>query len=134
METEDVVNVLRNVHRGLRARGRLLDVHPLGVDFAVRAGGRGLGFVDASQFARVVDAMDAAVAAVLDEGLFAEVRTVRRQVIERFDDADEALAEADGWSNLRLPAAVRRRLRATEEGPVELVDSVLYRLLRKRGR
>jgi hypothetical protein len=128
------VNVLRNVHRGLKARGLVLDIHPVGVDFAVRAGGRGLGFVDASQFARVVEAMDERVARVVAEGLYKDVRLVRRQVVERFEDADEALAEADGWSNLRLPAAVRRRVRAVEGDPVELVDSVLYRLLRKRGR
>jgi hypothetical protein len=56
---------------------------------------------------------------------------MRRHVAERFDTAAEVLEEADNWDNLRLPAAVRRRLRETE-GPVELVDAVLYRLLRRR--
>jgi len=134
VETEDVVNVLRNVHRGLRARALLLDVHPVGVDFAVRAGGRGLGFVDARRFARVVAAMDDGVARVLGDGLFTEVRTLRRNVVERYDDADELFEEADDWEHLRLPAAVRRRLRETDARPVELIDEVSYRLLRRGGR
>jgi hypothetical protein len=132
VETEDVVHVLRNVHQAVRPDGHLLDVHPLGLDFAVRAGAGGLGFVDTRRFRRIVEAMDAGVAQVVAEGLLEEVATVRRHVAERFDDAAEAIEEADGWENLRLPAAVRRRLRATDETPVEFIDTVLYRLFRKR--
>jgi hypothetical protein len=123
------VHVLRQIHRALRAGGLALDVHPLGIDFAVRAGRRGLGFVDTSKFSRVIDEMNACVEQVTAEGLFVEMRTLRRHVVERFDTADEVLEEADGWENLRLPAAVRRRLRETDATPVELVDTVRYRLL-----
>jgi hypothetical protein len=132
VDTEDVVHVLRRVHRTLRPKGLLLDVHPLGLDFAVRAGRRGLGFVDTRKFARIVEAMNRGVEQTLAEGLFEEVRTVRRHVAERFDDAAEALEEADTWKHLRLPAAVRRRLRQTDETPVEFIDTIRYRLLRKR--
>jgi hypothetical protein len=111
----------------------MLDVHPLGIDIAVRAAGQGLGFVDASKFARVVDAMDRALDSQIAEGLFVDVRELRRHVAERFDDAAEALEHADGWVNLRLPAAVRRRLRETDEQSVELIESIRYRLLRKRS-
>ena len=127
------MNVLRNVHQALVPKGLLLDAHPSGADFPVHAGTRGLGFVDARRFLRLVDAMDACVARVLGEGLFEEVRTLRRRVAERFENAHEALEHADGWVNLRLPAGVRRRLLATDERPVELVEAVLYRLLRKRS-
>ncbi len=133
METEDVVHVLRNVHGALRPGGLALDVHPLGLDFPVRAGDTGLGFVDASGFAPVVEAMDAAIERTIAEGLFEDVRSLRRHVAERFDDAAEALEHAEGWTNLRLPAAVRRRLRETRARPVELVEDVRYRLLRKRA-
>jgi hypothetical protein len=133
VETEDVVHVLRNVHGALRPGGFALDIHPLGIDFPVRAGGRGLGFVDASRFARIVVAMDAAVDRAIADGLFEDVRSLRRHVAERFDDASEALEHAEGWTNLRLPAAVRRRLARTSERPVELVEAVGYRLLRKAG-
>jgi hypothetical protein len=126
------VHVLRQVHRALRPEGLLLDVHPLGLDFAVRAGRRGLGFVDTRKFAAVVEAMNDGVEQTVAEGLFEEVRTLRRHVAERFDDAAEALEEADGWEHLRLPAAVRRRLRQTDETPVEFIDTIRYRLLRKR--
>jgi hypothetical protein len=132
VDTEDVVHVLRRVHGALRPKGLLLDVHPLGLDFAVRAGRRGLGFVDTRKFAAVVEAMNDGVELTVAEGLFEEVRTLRRHVAERFDDAAEALEEADGWEHLRLPAAVRRRLRQTDETPVEFIDTIRYRLLRKR--
>jgi hypothetical protein len=46
-------------------------------------------------------------------------------------DALPELEEADSWENLRLPAAVRRRLCQTDETPVEFVDTVRYRLLCK---
>jgi hypothetical protein len=131
VDTEDVVHVLRRVHGALRPKGLLLDVHPLGLDFAVRAGRRGLGFVDTRKFATVVEAMNDGVEQTIAEGLFEEVTTLRRHVAERFDDAAEALEEADGWEHLRLPAAVRRRLRQTDEAPVEFIDTVRYRLLRK---
>jgi hypothetical protein len=131
VDTEDVVHVLRRVHGALRPEGLLLDVHPLGLDFAVRAGRRGLGFVDTRKFARIVEAMNDGLEQTVAEGLFEEVRTLRRHVAERFDDAAEALEEADGWEHLRLPAAVRRRLRQADETPVEFIDTVRYRLLRK---
>jgi len=126
------VHVLRRVHGALRPSGLLLDVHPLGLDFAVRAGRRGLGFVDTRKFAAVVEAMNDGLEQTVSEGLFEELKTLRRHVAERFDDAAEALEEADGWEHLRLPAAVRRRLLQAEETPVEFVDTVRYRLLRKR--
>jgi hypothetical protein len=127
------VHVLRKTHQALRPEGLLLDVHPLGLEFAVRAGRRGLGFVDTRKFSRIVEAMNRSLEQTVSEGLFEELRTLRRHVAERYDDAAEALEEADGWENLRLPAAVRRRLQKADETPVEFVDTVRYRLLRKRG-
>ena len=125
------MHVLRNVHRSLVAGGLVLEIHPLGHDFPVRAGGRGLGFVDAREFSRIVAAMDAVLERTIAEGLFEDVRTARRHVAERFDDAADALEHAAGWENLRLPAAVRRRLSLTADRPVEFVETVAYRLLRK---
>ena len=124
------MHVLRRVHGALRPKGLLLDVHPLGLDFAVRAGRRGLGFVDTRKFAAVVEAMNRSLEQTVSEGLFEELRSLRRLVAERFDSGAEALEEADSWENLRLPAAVRRQLQATDETPVEFLDTVRYRLLR----
>jgi hypothetical protein len=128
VETEDVVNVLRNVHKAVLPGGRILDIHPLGVDMALRAGRRGLGFVDTRKFAQVIVAMDEGVDVVRSEGLIEELRTLRRHVVERFADPTEALEEADSWENLRLPAAVKRRVREAKERPIEMVDTVRYRL------
>jgi hypothetical protein len=123
------VHVLRNVHGSIVTGGLLLDVHPLGLDFAVRAGARGLGFVDVSQFAEVLARMEDGVATILREGLLLELQSLRRHVVERFDSPEELLEEADGWEHLKLPGSVRRRLGGIE-GSVELVDAVLYRLFR----
>jgi hypothetical protein len=128
------VHVLRQVHRALKPRGLLLDVHPLGDDFPVLAGGRGIGFVDTRKFRGILDAMNACVRQVLSEDLFKEVRTLRRHVVERYDTVPEALEEAASWDNLQLPAPVRRRLQETTATPIELIDTVRYRLLAKRGR
>jgi hypothetical protein len=124
------VHVLRRVHGALRPKGLLLDIHPLGIDFAVRAGEHGVGFVDTRRFRHVLAAMEEGVADVLEEGLYVEVRALRRHVAERFDSAAELLEEADSWDYLRLPAAVRRRLRKSDATPVELIDTIAYRLLR----
>jgi hypothetical protein len=130
--TEDVVHVLRQTHRALRLDAWLLDIHPLGIDFAVRAGPRGLGFVDTRKFARVLAAMDEGVQTVVDEGLYEETRTIRRHVTERFDTAAEALDEASMWEHLRIPLTLRLRLRRARETPVEFVDTIRYRLFRRR--
>jgi hypothetical protein len=128
VETEDVVHVLRNVQQAVRPGGAILDIHPLGIDMAVRAGPRGLGFVDTRRFAEVIEAMNEAVEQVRAEGLLEERQTLRRLVVERYDDPEEALAEAAEWTNLRLPSGVARRLSQAEERPIEFVDTVRYRL------
>ena len=122
------MNVLRNVHQAVVPGGRILDVHPLGIDMAVRAGSRGLGFIDTRKFAEVVAAMNECVTQVESEGLLEHLRSVRRHVVERFDDPAEAIEEAQTWENLRFPAAVKRRLAQATERPIEFVDTVRYRL------
>ena len=126
------MHVLRQVHRALKPRGLLLDVHPLGNEIPVLAGERGVGFVDTRKFRAILEAMNKCVQQVISEDLFKELRTLRRHVVERYDTAQEVLEEADSWENLRLPAPVRRRLQETEAKPIEFIDTVRYRLLGKR--
>jgi hypothetical protein len=126
------VYVLHQVHCALVPRGLVLDIHPLGDDFPVLAGGKGIGFVDTRKFRDVLEAMNECVDESVSRGLFEELRSLRRHVVERFDTAAEALEEADGWDNLRLPASVRRRLQDTDATPIDFIDTVRYRLLRRR--
>jgi hypothetical protein len=126
------VYALRQVHQALATEGLVLDIHPLGDDFPVLAGERGIGFVDTSKFRSILEAMNECVEQTIAEGLFTELRTVRRHVVERYDTPAEALEEADSWENLRLPPAVRRRLEKTKSRPVEFIDTVRYRLFSKR--
>ncbi len=125
------MHVLRNVHQALRPSGLLLDVHPTGDDAPIRAGGRGLGFVGGARFDRIVAATDAAVDEAVAAGLFEDVRRLEREVVDRYDDPGELLETAEEWSNLRLPAAARRRVRAATP-PVDVLWHVVFRLLKKR--
>jgi hypothetical protein len=125
------VHVLRQVHRALTPTGLVLDIHPLGDDFPVLAGERGIGFVDTRKFRKILERMNKSVERLVAEGLFEQRRTLRRHVVERYDTAAEALEEADGWENLSLPAPVRRALHETEATPIEFIDTVRYRLLAK---
>jgi hypothetical protein len=126
------VYVLRQVHGALAPSGLLLDIHPLGDDFPVLAGERGIGFVDTRKFRGILEAMNECVDQTIAEGLYEELGVLRRHVVERYDNAAEALEEADSWENLRLPRAVRRRLQETDASPVEFIDTVRYRLLGRR--
>jgi hypothetical protein len=110
----------------------VLDIHPLGVDIPVRAGPRGLGFIDSSETARIIEAMNESVAEVLAEGLLEQTETRGRQVLERFDDPEQALDHLSRWEDLHVPASLERRLRATTERPIEIVNSVRYRLFETR--
>jgi hypothetical protein len=114
VEPEDVVHVLRNVEPSLKPRGLLLDVHPTADDSPIRAGGRGLGFVDARRFQPIVDATNAAVDSLVGDGAFEDVRRVEREIEELYLDPDELIGTADDWVHLRLPAATQRRIRAAE--------------------
>ena len=125
------MHVLRHVHRALTPEGLVLDIHPLGDDFPVLAGERGIGFVDTRKFRSILEAMNKSVERLVAEGLFEERRALRRHVVERYDTAAEALEEADGWENLALPSPVRRALDETEATPVEFIDTVRYQLFAK---
>jgi hypothetical protein len=132
VEPEDVVHVLQNVDEALKPRGRLLEIHPTADDPPIRASGRGVGFIDAKGFQPVVATTNAAVDALVGDGSFEDVRRVERDVEELYGDADELIATGDDWTNLRLSAATRRRIRAAEP-PLQVLWRVDFRLLRKRA-
>jgi len=132
VDAEDVVHVLRNVHEALTPAGHVLDVHPTGADAPVRAGGVGLGFVDQREFRPIVAHSDTSVDALVADGLFDDVRRVEREIVEVYEDAEELFETADEWTNLRLRAPARRRVRAATP-PFEVLWRVDFRLLRKRS-
>jgi hypothetical protein len=132
VEPEDVVHVLRNVDEALKPRGLLLDIHPTADDPPVRSSGRGLGFVDARRFEPVVATTNAAVDALVGDGSFDDVRRAERDIEELYADAEDLLDTAGEWTNLRIPAATRRRIRAAVP-PLQLLWRVDFRLLRKRA-
>jgi hypothetical protein len=132
VEPEDVVHVLRNVEQSLKPRALLLDVHPTADDPPIRAAGRGVGFVDARRFQPVVETVNAAVDTLVGDGAFDDVRRVEREIEEVYDDTDELIGFGEDWEHLRIPAATRRRIRASDP-PLRLLWHVDFRLLRKRA-
>jgi hypothetical protein len=132
VEPEDVVHVLRNVDDALKPRGWLLEIHPTADDPPIRASGRGVGFIDARRFQPVVATTNAAVDALVGESSFDDVRRVERDVEEVYGDGEELIGTGDDWTNLRLSAATRRRIRAAEP-PLQVLWRVDFRLLRKRA-
>jgi len=125
------VHVLRNVHQAVRPGGLVLEIHPLGIDIPIRAGSRGLGFIEASDFAVVVEGVDAAVDALVAEGTLEDCETRKRHIVERFDTADEAVEELSTWDDLRPSDDLLDQVRTAEERPIDLVETIGYRLLRR---
>ena len=74
MELEDVVHVLRKVHKALRPRGVLLDIHPVPahawVEVVRDSRRKRLGYLDSSTVIERVREARRRRAAVLREGLF----------------------------------------------------------------
>lgn len=126
------MHVLRNVHRSLRPQGRLLDIHPRQEDAPVRAGGRGLGFVEVKKFAPLVAHVEAVLDGAGAEGWLEPLRRVDREVVERYEEGRELLEAADDWENLRLSAATRRRILSSTP-PVDVLWPVTFALFRKRA-
>ena len=134
------MHVLRNAHRSLRPRGRLLDIHPWNADAPISAGGRGLGFVEVHDFAPLAEGVERSLDEAVSERWLRELRRVDRHVLERYDDADELLDAASDWETLRVAPATRRRVRAAT-GPLEVLWPVRFTLFaraappgRRRGR
>ena len=118
------MNVLRDTHQALVPGGDLLDFHPVVPPWAsVEAGGRTVGHIDEPDFPEQLRAAEAGMDEAVRLGLFRHVASRARRLREHYDDARELI---DTWE---LEGDLERRLR-TVDGPVDVVDKVVFRLYR----
>ena len=118
------MNVLRDTHQALVPGGDLLDFHPVVPPWArVEAGGRTLGYIDEPDFPEQLRATEAGMDEAVRLGLFRHVAARTRWLREHYDDATELI---DTWE---LEGELERKLRKVD-GPVDVVDKVVFRLYR----
>ena len=125
------MHVLRGTHESLVPRGLVLDVHPIPPSGRIVSGTQMLGRIDEREFFETVRATEAGMQAAITEGLFHFEAKVERDVIERFDTADDLIETAEEWGDIKIPARVLDRL-AAAPGPIDLVENVTFRRFRAR--
>ena len=90
------MNVLHRVHRWLRPDGRMLDIHPEPEDASVEVrDGPRLTFVGPYQRPHIyqnIHAARAALAGMVEQGLFARERSIVFEVLYHFETVDQWLA------------------------------------------
>jgi hypothetical protein len=123
------VHVLRNIHRVLGSGGILIEAHPLGVGARVEAGGARLGRIDETEFGRTVKMVTGRVDEAVALGLFVLEDEVELEVVERFDDAEEAIETVNSWAGTRMPPRVAERVRMAKP-PIDVRGPVVYRRFR----
>jgi hypothetical protein len=123
------VNVLRQTHQALVPGGVVVDLHPIGIGAHLEAGGQQLGELDEADFRELVVATEAGLEETIRRGLFVREAVLRRELVERWDDAEELLEDVAEWETQRVPPDVERRVR-TIVGPVDLIERFVFQRLR----
>ena len=108
-----MVDALRRVTRFLDRGGCILDLHPTADRATVEVAGRQTGFVDAEDAPSRHAAADAAVAAIVSDGLLSPAHAERFDFYTYGDTVDE-LREyiEETWRSARLADETVRRTRA----------------------
>ena len=132
MPAEGVVDALRKLHAVLVPGGIVVDTQPLSSAPPALAGDVRIGALDMSEWAGIIAAVDARVAAVLDSGLFTLESESRFTVTDRYDDGAEFLAYTREYVGTRIPPELERRA-AGERRPVHLDQEIRMRLLGARA-
>ena len=113
MPTEGMVHALHRAHSLLASGGRLVDLHPSIETARVEADGISIGTLDAEQADRRHAAADAALARVLDAGLFAVEREGEFWFWTYGDTIDELRDHVhSSWQHTRVGDPLIARARA----------------------
>ena len=109
-----MVDALRRTHDVLMPDGVVVDVHPTVEPAAVDVGGETVGHVDTEDAPQRHAAADAAVRAVVDEGLF-RVDRIAHFDFHTYGDSIEELRDyiAENWRAARINDVVMQRTRAS---------------------
>ena len=122
------MHALRLLHRSLVAGGVLLDLQPALADSLVLAGGEPAGRLDERGFQRDLVATAEGLDVALSEGLFVLEDEVWLDIVHRFEEGAELVAEVSGWRGVRVPPELVRRVEAGR-APCEVVETCTLRRL-----
>jgi hypothetical protein len=123
------VNALRRIHRSLVRGGVLLDLQPMLANAPVVNAADVLGRLDEREFRTFADRVNLALEETTRAGLFAHDREIDLDVVHRFNEAAELLAEVETWTGTTVPAALRRRLKRSGP-PFDVHEGARLRRLR----
>ncbi len=123
------MNALRRIHRGLVRDGVLLDLQPMLANAPVVTADGVLGRLDEREFRAFADRVNLALEETIRAGLFAHDREVDLDVVHRFHEVAELLAEVGTWTGTAVPAALRRRLQRSRS-PFDVHEGARLRRLR----
>jgi hypothetical protein len=101
----------------------LLDMHPVPPSARVERAGESLGEFDDAEFFKTVAAAEAGLA---ETGLFGLESELEFEWLERYDSAEDLLADAEEWQGCRVPPSVAARVRQAEP-PVDIWEQVVLR-------
>jgi hypothetical protein len=120
------VNALRNIHAALVPGGLLVDIHPIPPAEQAEAAGRILGRLDEREFFEIVRSSEQGLESC---GVFELEAGVERDVLERFDTAEEFFEIVGEREGTRIPARLANRIRAASP-PIDLRERVVFRRFR----
>ena len=106
------MHALRLLHRSLVAGGVLLDLQPALADSLVLAGGEPAGRLDERGFQRDLVATAAGLGSAISEGLFVLEDEVWFDIVHRFEEGAELVAEVSGWRGVSVPPELVRLVEA----------------------
>lgn len=123
------MRVLRHAHRLTRPNGLALDLTTVAPAAVVEHRGEPLGSLEQTAFLERASLTEAAVDALIAEGLFAEEASVAHEVLKHFDSGQELVAEVAERPVTRMPTELADLLERTD-GPVAERSFCLLRRLR----
>lgn len=123
------MRVLRHVLRSTRPDGLVLDLTTVPPAAVIERAGEALGSLDQAAFLERAARTEAAVDALVAEGLLAEEGALAHAVLKHFGSAAELVADLDQRPVSNLPSALREVLDGVE-GPVAERSFCLLRRLR----
>ena len=123
------MNALRRLHRNLVPGGVLLDLQPRLANAPVVNAEGVLGRLDELEFRAYADRVNAALEGTIRAGLFAHERELVFDVVHRFNDAAQLLAEVKTWTGTSVSAALLRRLKRSAP-PFDVQEGARLRQLR----
>jgi hypothetical protein len=126
------VRALRNVHAALVPGGVVVDTQPVSARPPVESDAGALGTLDMTEWAQLIDTIDASAEEAFAGGWFAIEAESRFVVTDAYDDGEDFLSHVRNWMGTRIEPELERAVRG-EHGRVRVHQEIRMRLLRARA-